>query len=154
MYSHTCTRLDISFVIEMLGQFQSNLGINHWKVAKKDFRHLQGTKYYMLTYRRLDYLEVVDYLDLDYTRCIGLRKSSFEYIFLLVGGAISWKSVKQSMIATSTMEAKFVAFEPTIQALWSQKFTLGFGIINNKARSSKIYCDNSTIFFFYMNDNT
>ena len=42
------------------------------------------------------------------------------------------ESAKQSMIATSTMEVEFVAcFVATIQALWLQNFTLGFGIVDN-----------------------
>jgi len=43
------------------------------------------------------------------------RKSTFSYVYLLAGGAISWKSTKQSIIIASTMEAEFVAcFETTI----------------------------------------
>ena len=33
IYVQTCTRSDISFAVRMLGRYQSNLGINHWKVA-------------------------------------------------------------------------------------------------------------------------
>ena len=35
MYLQTCTRLDISFAIGMLGRYQSNPEIDHWKAAKK-----------------------------------------------------------------------------------------------------------------------
>ena len=41
--------------------------------------------------------------------CVDSRKSTFGYLFLLAGGEISWKSAKQTVIAASTMEAKFVA---------------------------------------------
>jgi hypothetical protein len=38
--------------------------------------------------------------------------------FLLARGAVTWKSLKQSIIANSTIEAEFVTcFEATIQAL-------------------------------------
>jgi len=40
MYAQTCTRPDISFVVCMLGTYQSNPGLEHWKAAKKVFRHL------------------------------------------------------------------------------------------------------------------
>ena len=40
MYVYICTRPDISFVAEMLGRYQSNSGMEHWKVAKKVFRYL------------------------------------------------------------------------------------------------------------------
>ncbi|GAA0175174.1 transmembrane signal receptor [Lithospermum erythrorhizon] len=34
MYAQTCTRPDISFAVGMLGRYQSNLGMDHWKAAK------------------------------------------------------------------------------------------------------------------------
>ena len=52
MYAHTCTRPDISFAVGMLGRYESDPGFEHWKPAKKVMRYLQGTKDYMLTYKR------------------------------------------------------------------------------------------------------
>ncbi|XP_070015892.1 secreted RxLR effector protein 161-like [Nicotiana sylvestris] len=113
MYAHTCTRPDISFAIGMLGRYQSNPGMDHWKAAKKVLHYLQG---YMITYRRSDHLDVIGYSDSDYVGCMETRKSTFGYLFLLAIGAISWKSAKQSVIAASTMEAEFVAcFEATVR---------------------------------------
>ena len=37
------------------------------------------------------------------------QKSTSRYIFLSAGGAISWRSKKQMMIALSSMEAEYVA---------------------------------------------
>ena len=35
------------------------------------------------------------------------------------GGTVSWRSAKQTLIATSTMEAKFVScFEATLDDVW------------------------------------
>ncbi|XP_057980167.1 secreted RxLR effector protein 161-like [Malania oleifera] len=111
----TCTRLDISFAVGMLGRYQSNLGMEHWKATKKVLRYLKGVKHCMLTYRRIDQLEVFGYSDSDFAGCVDSRKSTYGYLFLLAGGAISWKSAKQTIIAASTMEAEFVAcFETTI----------------------------------------
>ena len=58
------------------------------------------------------------------------RKSTFGYILLLAREAVSWKSVKQFVIATSTIKDEFVAcFEATIQESWLQNFASGFGIV-------------------------
>ena len=89
MYLQTCTRPDISFAVGMLGRYQSNPGINHWKAAKKVMIYLQGTKDYMLTFRRSDQLEVIGYSDSDFAGCVDSRKSTFGYLFLLGEGAIS-----------------------------------------------------------------
>jgi len=61
MYAQTCTIPDISFVVSMLGRYQSNPGLYHWKAAKKVLKYLQGTKDHMLTYKRFDHLEVIGY---------------------------------------------------------------------------------------------
>ncbi|KAJ9692948.1 hypothetical protein PVL29_011870 [Vitis rotundifolia] len=40
MYAQVCTRPDIAFAVGMLGRYQSNPGMDHWKVAKKVMRYL------------------------------------------------------------------------------------------------------------------
>ena len=89
IYAQTCTRLDISFVVGMLGRYQSNPGMEHKKAAKKVMRYLQGIKDYILTYRRSDQLEVIGYSDSDFADCQDSRKSTSGFVFLLTSGAIS-----------------------------------------------------------------
>ena len=40
VYLEVCTRPDIGFVVGMLGRYQSNPGLDHWKAAKKVMRYL------------------------------------------------------------------------------------------------------------------
>ena len=74
-------------------------------------------------YIRTSNLEVVGYSDLDFVGCfagcVDSHKSTSGYIFILAGGAISWRSVKQTMTATSTMEAEFIScFKATSHGVW------------------------------------
>ena len=128
--------------------------MDHWRAANKVFRYfLQGTKDHMLAYRRSDYLELFGYSDSDFAGCVDTRKSTFGYVFILVGGAVSWKSAKQSVIAASTMKAEFVTcFEATIQGLWLQNFISGLEIVDSIAKPLKIYCDYVAAVFFSVND--
>ena len=109
MYAQVCTRPDIAYIVGMLGRYLSNLGMDHWKKAKWVMRYLQRTKYYMLTYRRSIHLEIVGYSYSDFVGCLDNKRSTSGYIFILAGGAVSWKSIKQTLIASSTMEAEFIA---------------------------------------------
>ena len=102
MYAQVCTRPGISYAVGMLGRYQSNLGLEHWKAAKKIMRYLKGTRDYKLTYKQSDHLDVVGYSNFDFASCLDSRKSTFAYVFLLAGGAISWRSAKQTLVATST----------------------------------------------------
>ena len=109
MYAQVCTRPDIAFIVGMLGRYLSNPGMDHWKAAKRVMWYLQRTKEFMLTYRRSDKLEIIGYSDSDFAGCQDSRKSPSGYIYLLAGGAISWRSAKQTLIASSTMAAEVVA---------------------------------------------
>jgi hypothetical protein len=153
MYAQTCTRPDINFAVGMLGRYQSNLGMDHWKAAKKVMRFLQGTKDFMLRFRRSNSLEITGYSDSEFAECIDSKKSIFDYLFMLARGAISWKSAKQTIIASSTMEAEFVAyFEATVHGLWLRNFISGLGIVDSVSKPLRIYCDNFAAVFFSKND--
>lgn len=60
--------------------------------------------------------------DAYFAGCRDTRKSTSGRVFLMSGGAISWCSKKQSLIAQSTVEAEFIALSFAIrEALWLQK---------------------------------
>ena len=109
MYAQVCTRPDIAYIVGMLGRYLSNPGLDHWKASKWVMRYLQRTKDFMLTYRKSDQLEIVGYSDSDFAGCQDSRRSTSGYIYMLVGGAISWKSAKQTLIASSIIAAEFIA---------------------------------------------
>lgn len=74
MYAQTYTKRDIIFAVSMLGRYQSNHGIDYYKVAKKVIRYLRWTKDYILTFKRFDNLEVIDYTHSDFDGCVDSRK--------------------------------------------------------------------------------
>ena len=70
MYVQVCTRPVIAFSVAIMERYQSNPSIDHLRVTKKVLRYLQGTKDYMLMYRRTDNFEVIGYSDSDFTSCV------------------------------------------------------------------------------------
>ncbi|XP_047181674.1 secreted RxLR effector protein 161-like [Vigna umbellata] len=104
MYAQVCTRIDVAFVVGVLGRYQSNPGVDHWKAVKKVMRYLQGTIDFMPMYRRTNNLEVISYSNSDFVSCVDTRKSTSGYVFILVCGVVSWSAKKKTMTATSTME--------------------------------------------------
>ncbi|CAJ2673559.1 unnamed protein product [Trifolium pratense] len=115
--------------------------------------YAQRTRDFVLTYRKSDNLEIIGYSDSDYAGCPDSKRSTSGYIFLLAGGAVSWKSAKQSLVAPSTMAAEFVAcFEASNHANWLRNFVTGLRIIGSIERPLKIYCDNSAA-VLYSNNN-
>ena len=107
MYDMLCTRPDISYLVGMVSQYQSNPGPKHWQAIKHILKYLQRTRNYILVYWCEDMISI-GYTDSDFQSILDFRKSTSGYVFILGGGAISWRSVKQSCIVDSTMEAEYV----------------------------------------------
>ena len=129
--------------------------MDHWRAAKKVLRYLQGTKNYMLIYRWTDELEVISYSDLDFAGCVDSQKSTSGYIFMFASGAISWRSVKQTLTATSTMEAEFVScFEGTSHGVWLKSFIAGLRVVNSISKPLRVFCDNSAAVFMAKNNKS
>nr|GEX02077.1 putative zinc finger, CCHC-type [Tanacetum cinerariifolium] len=148
-YAQVCTRPDIAYICGMLGRFQSNPGLLHWKATKKVLRYLQGTKEYKLTYTRFVNLEVIGYSYSDFVKCKDTSRSTSGYIFMLSGGPISWKSKKQVLTTTSTMMVEYVlVYNVTCHAMLLRNLITGLKIINSISRPLKIYYDNSAAVSF------
>ena len=73
--------------------------------AKRVMWYLQRMKDYILTYRKSNHLEMAGYSDFNFAGCLNSRKSTSDYVYMLVGGVGLWKSVKQTLLASSTVEA-------------------------------------------------
>ena len=87
-------------------------------ISKKVLRYLKGTKDYKLVFRKMNTLDIVGYSDSDIAGCVDSRKSTSGNIFIMAGGAISWRSFKKTLVTTSTMEAELVScFEATSQGV-------------------------------------
>ena len=86
----------------------------------------------MFTYRQTNTLDIVGFNDADYAGCMDDKKSTSGYIFMMARRAISWKSVKQTLIASSTMEAEYMAcYEATCQAIWLRNFISALGVADS-----------------------
>ncbi|XP_050908209.1 secreted RxLR effector protein 161-like [Lathyrus oleraceus] len=155
MYAQVCTRPDIAFAVGILGRYQSNPGMDHWKAVKKVLRYLKGTKDCMLMYRQTNNLDVIGYSDSDFAGCVDSRKSTSGYIFMMADGAISWRSTKQTLVTTSTMEVEFVSFfEATSHGVWLKSFISGLRIMDSISKPLKIFCDNSATIFMAKNNKS
>ena len=139
--------------IGMLGRYLSDLGQSHWKAAKKVLRYLQGTKDLMLTYQCTDTLEVVGFSDFDHAGYVDDKKYTFCYIFMMAEGVVSWKCVKQTLTASSTIEVEYVAcYEATCHAIWLRNFISALEVVHSISRPLKLFYD-----YFatnYLSENT
>ena len=87
----------------------------------------------------------VGYTDSDFQSDPDSRKSTLGSVFTLNGGAIVWRSVKQSCVSDSTMEAEYVAASEAVkEVVWLRNFLRDLEVIPNLEQPMIIYCDNSS----------
>nr|GEW45221.1 putative retrotransposon protein [Tanacetum cinerariifolium] len=71
-------------------------------------------------------------------------KSQSGYVFVLNGGAVDWKSAKQSIFVTSFAEAEYIAaFDVSKEVVWVRKFISGLGVVPTIEEPISMYCDNT-----------
>ena len=113
------------------------------------------TKDYMLVYRKVDDLEIVGYTDSDFAGCQYDMKSTLVYIFMFVEGAVFWKNVKQTLLASSIMQVEFVAcYEAVTQTIWFKNLIFDLDIVDSISKPLNIYCDNRSIMLFFKNNKS
>ncbi|GJY21418.1 hypothetical protein Tco_0393984 [Tanacetum coccineum] len=71
-------------------------------------------------------------------------KTQTGYVFVLNGGAIDWKSAKQSIFITSSVKAEYIAaYNASKEAVWVRKFISGLGVVPPLEEPINMYCDNT-----------
>ncbi|KAA0054700.1 gag/pol protein [Cucumis melo var. makuwa] len=84
--------------------------------------------------------------DICYAVGIVSRKSTSGLVFILNGGVVVWRSIKQGCIADSTMKVEYVAAcEAAKKAVWLRKFLHDLEVVPNMNLPITLYCDNSGI---------
>ena len=103
------TRPDIAYAVNKLASFTANPSLQHVSTLKRVLRYLAGTKSYGITYsasqiknRNTNLFH--GYVDTTYVNSNNYKSTS-GYVFIAAGGAITWMSKKQSVIAHSSTEA-------------------------------------------------
>ncbi|GJT42439.1 retrotransposon protein, putative, ty1-copia subclass [Tanacetum coccineum] len=121
MYVVRCTRSDVAFAQNITGRFQQNLGDLHCTTLRAS------------CYTDAGYLTDADDL-----------KSQNGYVFVLNRGVVDWKSAKQSIFATSSVEAEYIAaYDASKEAVWVRKFIYRLGIVPTIEEPINMYCDNT-----------
>ncbi|GKA54391.1 putative ribonuclease H-like domain-containing protein [Tanacetum coccineum] len=122
--------------------FQVTPKISHLLAIKRIFRYLKGKPTLGLWYSRDSPFELVAYTDSDYAGATQDRKSTTGGCQFLGNRLISWQCKKQTVVATSTTEAEYVAAASCCgQVLWIQNQLLDYGY---NFMNTMIHIDNNS----------
>ncbi|GKE95189.1 putative ribonuclease H-like domain-containing protein, partial [Tanacetum coccineum] len=105
----TASRPDIMYAVCVCSRFQVTPKISHLYAVKRIFKYIKGKPKLGLWYPRESPLDLVAYSDSDYAAANLDRKSTTGGCQFLGRRLISWQCKKQTIVATSTTEAEYVA---------------------------------------------
>jgi hypothetical protein len=145
MYLASATRPDISYAVSKLSLFVSKPGDDHWRALERVLRYLKGTMTYDIHYTgNPKVLEC--YYDANWISDVDELYATSGYVFQFGGGAVSWKSCKQTILTKSTMEAELAALDTAgAKAEWLRGFLLDLSVVEKPIPAISINCDNQTV---------
>ena len=124
-----------------LSRYTHNPAYEYWNVLTCFLRYLKGTMNLGLTYTGHPTI-LEGYCDANLILDNDETNSTNGYVITLGGGAISWKSSKQTCNARSTMESEFVALEKVgIEVEWLRNSLADIPKWDKPLPSISLHCD-------------
>nr|GEX10623.1 hypothetical protein [Tanacetum cinerariifolium] len=125
----TASRPNIMFSVCLCARFQKDPKTSYLEVVKRIFRYIKGTTHLGLWYPKRSGIETIVYANSDHARDYVDRKSTSGVYTFLGCCLTSWFSKKQTALAISTTEAKYVSAEKACQqALWMKQALVDYGV--------------------------
>ncbi|KAG7370191.1 hypothetical protein IV203_027937 [Nitzschia inconspicua] len=136
LYAYITCRPDIGYAVVTLSKFASAPHAYHYSCLKGVARYLRRTKHWGIRFARRTHdpslspgtphnlsldpslppfpsipspLQLTGYVDAAHANDLRNRRSTTSYAFVLNGGAIAYRSKTQTVTATSSTEAEFIA---------------------------------------------
>lgn len=127
MYLMLGTRPDLAYSIGFVSRSLENPTQQDVVRVKRVFRYIAGTLDLGIVYRRDVDRGLLDvYSDADFGGCTSTGRSTSGVVVRYSGGAISWMSQRQPVVATSTTEAEIIAAnEGAKEAIWLSRLFRG-----------------------------
>ena len=127
MYLMLSTRPDLAYSVGYLSRSLENPKSEDIMRVKRVFRYIAGTlKKGIIYFQNYDVGILQCYSDADFGGCVQSGRSTSGVVIMYAGGAISWLSQRQAMVATSTTEAEIVAAnEATKEIIWLSRLYNG-----------------------------
>ena len=139
------TRPEIAFATGYVARYASNPDQTHMKAVNRIFTYLKDDPGKGIVYSGKHGLQLRGFVDSDFAGCEDSRKSTTGWVFTLAGGPVSWSSQRQKTVATSTMDAEYIAgAEAAKEAVWIRNFINDLRIPGVHINTVPLYIDNNS----------
>ena len=142
LYLANCARPDISHAVNKLTRRQACFDINDWHNVERVIQYIAKTRDKGLVYSGKG-KDLVGYSDASLGRNDPQGHSTSGGVIKLWGDSISWHTSRQKVVATSSMEAEYIAMNHVAKRLLTV-----YGLVKKFIKWDKlpiVYCDNSAV---------
>lgn len=108
LWLNRCTRLDITYSVNSLSQFNNRPTKSHMKYAIQIIQYLYNTSNLNLQFIKSDIEVIIGYADADFANNKVDRKSINGNLIYYNGNPIYWSTKKQTILAQCTNEAEII----------------------------------------------
>ena len=135
------SRSYIAYVVSRLSRYTQCPSQDHWDALARLMKYLRGTMEYVIEYSGFP-IVLEGYNDVNWISDSRETKSTSGYMFTLEGGAFTWRSTKQTIIARSTVTSEFVVLKMDgSEAEWLKNFLVDIPLGMKPTPSVSMHCD-------------
>ncbi|CAL1382731.1 unnamed protein product [Linum trigynum] len=146
----TVTRLDITYVVNILNQFVHAPRPEHVDAAHRVLRYLKTSQGQGLFFPSDSSLTLTAYCDADWGGCQTTRRSTTSYLVKLGYASISWRTKKQRVLARASAEAEYLAMASVVsEVVWLRFLLSELGV--PQSTPTPLYCDNQAALYIAAN---
>jgi transposase InsO family protein len=152
LYIAHVTRPDLAVAVSLLARHMAAPTERHWGQLKTLLRYVKGTEALGIQFGggSGEGCALQAWCDADWAGCKDTRRSRSGFIFTLYGGAVSWRSKLQPVVATSTAEAEYIAAAAAArEAAWVLRTCGDLGL--QLGMCMPLHCDNQGAIFLATN---
>ena len=147
IYLANCIRPNILFSVNLLARYSSAPTRRHLNSIKHILHYLRGTTDMSLFYSRESKQQLLGYADAEYLSYSYKSKSQTWYVFNYNGTTISWRSIKQIMVVTSSNHSEILAIhEASCECIWLRSMIQHIqetcGLPSIRGNATKLHEDN------------
>ncbi|CAN0022658.1 unnamed protein product, partial [Choristocarpus tenellus] len=118
IWASVMTRLDIANAVREVAKYNSNPKVTHWRAVKCILAYLNTCPSVGLRFGGFDTeCELSAYADASYAGDWNDRRSVTGGAIMFAGGAISWMSKVQRVVALSSTDSEYIALSSVAQEL-------------------------------------
>jgi len=130
----TITIPELCYAVHILSQFMQAPKKEHMDAAHRVLRYIKGTPSCGIMLGTDCDLQIRAYCNADWGACPLTRRSLTDYLVMLGGSPISWKTKKQTTVSRSSAEAEYRSMAATTSELiWLKALLASLGVFHDSA---------------------